>query len=136
MSPVHTFAFVSNIVLCCKISQSAFSLEFFRLESCINFSSSHSFYFPNPLNSSRFYSPNNIRAVVQIMESLIVQCSSRLLTSCGFSAIFPAAPCQSYTSSIHPFTKLIPPPWRYTTHSGCVFYGPLSGFSLLAYEVT
>jgi hypothetical protein len=29
-----------------------------------------------------------------------------------------------------------PPPWRYTTHSGCVFYSPLSGFSLLAYEVT
>ena len=28
------------------------------------------------------------------------------------------------------------PPWRYTTHSGCVFYSPLSGFSLLAYEVT
>jgi len=26
--------------------------------------------------------------------------------------------------------------WRYTTHSGCVFYGRLSGFSLLAYEVT
>jgi hypothetical protein len=25
---------------------------------------------------------------------------------------------------------------RYTTHSGCVFYSPLSGFSLLAYEVT
>ena len=23
-------------------------------------------------------------------------------------------------------------PWRYTTHSGCVFYIPLSGFSLLA----
>ena len=28
------------------------------------------------------------------------------------------------------------PPWRYTTHSGFVFYSPLSGFSLLAYEVT
>ena len=28
------------------------------------------------------------------------------------------------------------PPWRYTAHSGCVFYSPLSGFSLLAYEVT
>jgi hypothetical protein len=28
------------------------------------------------------------------------------------------------------------PPWRYTTHSGRVFYSPLSGFSLLAYEVT
>jgi len=28
------------------------------------------------------------------------------------------------------------PPWRYTTHSGCVFYSLLSGFSLLAYEVT
>jgi hypothetical protein len=27
-------------------------------------------------------------------------------------------------------------PWRYTTHSGCVFYSPLSGFSLFAYEVT
>jgi len=27
-------------------------------------------------------------------------------------------------------------PWRYTTHSGCVLYSPLSGFSLLAYEVT
>ena len=27
-------------------------------------------------------------------------------------------------------------PWRYTTHNGCVFYSPLSGFSLLAYEVT
>ena len=27
-------------------------------------------------------------------------------------------------------------PWRYTTHIGCVFYSPLSGFSLLAYEVT
>ena len=27
-------------------------------------------------------------------------------------------------------------PWRYTTHSGCVFYSPLSDFSLLAYEVT
>ena len=27
-------------------------------------------------------------------------------------------------------------PWRYTTHSGCVFYSPLSGFSLLAFEVT
>ena len=26
--------------------------------------------------------------------------------------------------------------WRHTTHSGCVFYSPLSGFSLLAYEVT
>ena len=26
-------------------------------------------------------------------------------------------------------------PW-YTTHSGCVFYSPLSGFSLLVYEVT
>jgi hypothetical protein len=26
--------------------------------------------------------------------------------------------------------------WRYTTHSGCVFYSPVSGFSLLAYEVT
>jgi hypothetical protein len=26
--------------------------------------------------------------------------------------------------------------WRYTTHSGCVFYSPLLGFSLLAYEVT
>ena len=25
--------------------------------------------------------------------------------------------------------------WRYTTHSGCVFYSLLSGFSLLAYEV-
>jgi hypothetical protein len=31
---------------------------------------------------------------------------------------------------------LYSPPWRYTTHSGCVFYSPLSGFSLLAYEVT
>ena len=29
-----------------------------------------------------------------------------------------------------------PPSWRYTTHSGCIFYSPLSGFSLLAYEVT
>ena len=28
------------------------------------------------------------------------------------------------------------PPWHYTTHSGCVFYSPLSGFSLLEYEVT
>jgi hypothetical protein len=28
------------------------------------------------------------------------------------------------------------PLWRYTTHSGCVFYSPLSGFSLLAYKVT
>jgi hypothetical protein len=27
-------------------------------------------------------------------------------------------------------------PWRYTTHRGRVFYSPLSGFSLLAYEVT
>jgi hypothetical protein len=27
------------------------------------------------------------------------------------------------------------PPWRYTTHSGCVFYSPLLGFSFLAYEV-
>ena len=27
-------------------------------------------------------------------------------------------------------------PCRYTTHSGCVFYIPLSGFSLLAYDVT
>jgi len=27
-------------------------------------------------------------------------------------------------------------PWRYTTHSGCVFYSPLSGFSLLVYDVT
>jgi hypothetical protein len=27
-------------------------------------------------------------------------------------------------------------PWRCTTHSGCVFYSPLSGFSLLACEVT
>ena len=27
-------------------------------------------------------------------------------------------------------------PWRYTTHNWCVFYSPLSGFSLLAYEVT
>jgi len=27
-------------------------------------------------------------------------------------------------------------PWRYTTHSGCVFYSPLSDFSLLTYEVT
>ena len=27
-------------------------------------------------------------------------------------------------------------PRRYTTHSECVFYSPLSGFSLLAYEVT
>ena len=26
--------------------------------------------------------------------------------------------------------------WRYTIHSGCVFYSPLSGFSLPAYEVT
>jgi hypothetical protein len=26
--------------------------------------------------------------------------------------------------------------WRYTTHSRCVFYSPLSGFSFLAYEVT
>jgi hypothetical protein len=26
--------------------------------------------------------------------------------------------------------------WRYTTHSGCVFYSPLSGFSLLSYEIT
>jgi hypothetical protein len=33
------------------------------------------------------------------------------------------------------FSHLIPL-WRYTTHSGCVFYSPLSGFSLLAYEVT
>jgi len=28
------------------------------------------------------------------------------------------------------------PPTRYITHSGCVFYSPLSGFSLLADEVT
>ena len=27
-------------------------------------------------------------------------------------------------------------PWRYTTHSGCVFYSPLSGFSLIAHEFT
>ena len=27
-------------------------------------------------------------------------------------------------------------PWSHTTHSGCVFYSPLSDFSLLAYEVT
>jgi len=27
-------------------------------------------------------------------------------------------------------------PWRYTTHSGFVFYSPLLGFSLLTYEVT
>jgi hypothetical protein len=33
-------------------------------------------------------------------------------------------------------TTFFPPPWRYTTHSGCVFYSPLSGFSLPAYEVT
>ena len=32
---------------------------------------------------------------------------------------------------VHP-----PTPRRYTTHSGCVFYSPLSGFSLLVYEVT
>jgi hypothetical protein len=107
MSPVRIFALFSNVVLYCKISKSASSLEFFRLETCINFSSSHSCYFPNPLNISWFYSSNNIRAIVQIMESLIVQCSSRLLASCGFSTIFPAAPCQSYSSSIHPFTKLI-----------------------------
>jgi hypothetical protein len=25
---------------------------------------------------------------------------------------------------------------RYTTHSGCVFYSPLTAFSLLAYEVS
>ena len=24
-------------------------------------------------------------------------------------------------------TFLFPPPWRYTTHSGCVFYSPLIG---------
>jgi hypothetical protein len=29
-----------------------------------------------------------------------------------------------------------PPPRHYTTHSGYVFYSPLSGFSLLVYEVT
>jgi len=27
-------------------------------------------------------------------------------------------------------------PWRYTTHCGFVFYSPLSGFILIAYEVT
>ena len=31
------------------------------------------------------------------------------------------------------FAVAIPPfPWRYTTHNGCVFYSPLSGFSLHA----
>ena len=34
------------------------------------------------------------------------------------------------------YVKVIFFPWRYTTHSECVFYSPLSGFSLLAYEVT
>ena len=29
-----------------------------------------------------------------------------------------------------------PATWPYTIHSVCVLYSPLSGFSLLAYEVT
>jgi hypothetical protein len=44
----------------------------------------------------------------------------------------PGAPERKYSSD----TVLYITPWRYTTHSGCVFYSPLSGFSLLAYEVT
>jgi len=39
------------------------------------------------------------------MDSLILQCSSRLLISSGFSAIFPAAPYQTYNSSINFFNK-------------------------------
>ena len=39
------------------------------------------------------------------MEFLI--CSSRLLTSSGFSAVFPAAPYQRYSSSILCLTELI-----------------------------
>ena len=35
-----------------------------------------------------------------------------------------------------PFCSYFFPPWHYTTHSGCVFYSPLSGFILLTYEVT
>ena len=43
--------------------------------------------------------------------------------------------CLTVTQQTHSITYYFSP-WRYTTHSGCVFYSPLSGFSLLAYEVT
>ena len=36
----------------------------------------------------------------------------------------------------HKLQMHVSPPWRYTTHSGCVFYSPLYGFSLLPYDVT
>ena len=41
-----------------------------------------------------------------------------------------------YLSINYIYIYIFPPPRRYTTLSGCVFYSPLSGFSLLAYEVT
>ena len=42
----------------------------------------------------------------------------------------------SSETDCRPFFFLFFSPWRYTTHSGCVFYSPLSRFSLFAYEVT
>jgi hypothetical protein len=48
------------------------------------------------------------------------------------------AVCSVICVSVIYFTALLIVffPWRYITHCGFVFYSPLSGFSLLAYEVT
>ena len=44
--------------------------------------------------------------------------------------------CVHTRSCVSPFVIFFTSPWRYTNHSGCVIYSPLSGLSLLAYEVT
>jgi len=70
------------------------------------------------------------------------RCLDYLATRSNHQGLSPSLRTQLHDSnSSHAATMMCSSftffsPWRYTTHSGCVFYSPLLGFSLLAYEVT
>ena len=78
---------------------------------------------------------------VSSVTVLIIRRSNCINTSSGMISLCKwllGMPVRTGLPSIHRLIipDDVPSPWPYTTHSGCVFYSPLSGFSLLAYEVT
>ena len=67
------------------------------------------------------------------LQHAALDSSKKNVTRCTSDLSNPRVSMRIY---IYIYIYIYIPPWRYTTHSGCVFYSPLSGFSLLAYEVT
>ena len=93
------------------------------------------------------------RLQVRIYNDVFVHCNERLMeiTTAIRPAGRPNSGLERHPSLTNLFGRWMKPQarasvtqnyrlfffsWRYTTHSGCVFYSPLSGFSLLAYKVT